>query len=108
MIVRVGENVKKKDYAEHGFGTFLETAIHYFTPSGHADVVVTDPFWFNAAMREDIRAIAERNGYFFAPIGDLSGDESNMAIGKFEHRGVSIHPGDLGMARIADRILQFL
>ena len=108
VIVRVGENVKKQHYAEHDFRDFVEKAIHYLTLSTNARVVVTDPFWFNAAMQDDLRGIAEQNGYLFCPIGDLSNDESNMAIGKFEHHGVSIHPGDLGMQRIAERILKWI
>lgn len=108
VIIRVGENILREDYNAHDFRSAAERIVRYLAPSTDAKVVVTDPFWFNAAMSEDFRVIAERNGYRFCPIGDLSRDESNMAIGKFEHRGVSIHPGDLGMARIAGRILTAL
>lgn len=108
VIVRVGENVKKQDYAKHDFEEMMEKAIHYLNKNADARVVVTDPFWFNSDIRDALRNIAERNGYLFCPISDLSIDERNMAIGKFEHHGVSIHPGDLGMERIADRILKVL
>ena len=73
-----------------------------------ASCSATDTFWHSERMYGYTKAIAEENGYKFCPIGDLSKDESNMAIGLFNHRGVSIHPGDLGMRRIADRIISCL
>ena len=38
----------------------------------------------------------------------LSQDNSNMAIGKFWHKGVSAHPNDEGMLKIAERIAKVL
>ena len=49
-----------------------------------------------------------RVGYRFVSIGDLGDKQENKAIGKFSHEGIAIHPGDLGMARIACRILEKL
>ena len=46
------------------------------------------------------------NGYTFCKISDLEQDEKTMAIGQFDHRGVSVHPSDYGMKCIADRILE--
>ena len=55
-----------------------------------------------------IRQVAERHGSDFAELSDVLVPPENRAIGLFEHRGVANHPGDAGMACIADRIRPFL
>ena len=53
-----------------------------------------------------MKEVAIRLGTDFISISDLGYHDENKAIGLFEHKGVASHPGDLGMRRIAERILQ--
>ena len=78
--------------------------IEFFASNPRAKVIVTDSFWRNDARDGMIREIAEEKGYTFCHLCDLELDESNMAIGLFEHRGVAKHPSDKGMEAIAKRI----
>ena len=50
----------------------------------------------------------DENGYAFCKISDLEEDPATMAIGQYEHRGVSVHPSDLGMELIAKRIFDVI
>ncbi|MBQ4086816.1 MAG: SGNH/GDSL hydrolase family protein [Clostridia bacterium] len=81
--------------------------IDYLNPEGKAKVILTTGFWRHVG-NQDIRAVAKERGYALVELEQLGEDDSMMAIGLFEHRGVSIHPGDKGMAAIAEKILQML
>ena len=54
----------------------------------------------------NLHPLLMENGYTFCKISDLEQDEKTMAIGQFDHRGVSVHPSDYGMKCIADSILE--
>jgi len=104
IIVRIGENMPKG--SAPACKPYFDRMIKYFKVREGQKVIITDSFWRNDARDSMIREIAEENGYAFCRIGDLENAPENMAIGQFEHRGVAIHPSDLGMERIAKRIFQ--
>ncbi len=52
---------------------------------------------------EAIQAVAKARGEICLD-GFLAKDESNMAIGQFEHGGVAGHPSDKGMEEMAELI----
>ena len=69
-----------------------------------ASVILTTGFWKNPARDRAVTSLAEELGY---PCADIAcTDESLMAVGRFDHHGVSIHPGDAGMEMIAGKIFE--
>ena len=67
--------------------------------------MLTTSFWKHPGDTEIIK-VAEERGYRWADLGELGEDETMKAIGLFEHSGVANHPGDKGMAAIADAIFE--
>ena len=65
-----------------------------------ATIVITTPFWGGNARVYGAMKVADELGVRIALLHTLNTDE-NKALGLFEHYGVSIHPGDLGMENIA-------
>ena len=63
-------------------------------------------FWKNANLDGALKEAANELGGLLVDIGYT--DDSMMAIGQFEHHGVSIHPGDEGMEMIAKKIFEAL
>ena len=101
VVFRLGENVTKDDqpYLKEAAKAFIS----YVTSEG-ASVIVTTNFWKSAEKDRALKEAAAELGY---PCVDIAWtDESQMAIGKFEHHGVSIHPGDEGMEMIAIKIFE--
>ena len=104
VVFRLGENTLKED--KQFFGEALKKFIEFIKPAA-CKVVLTTCFWENKIVDEAIETYAKQ-------IGDVcvdccfSKDRKNMAIGKFEHDGVSIHPSDQGMEEIAKAIFRVL
>ena len=104
IIMRIGENVNRSKNAEISCKPYYEELIKFLSTDNTKQVIVTDNFWEIEALDTAFREVAKANGYTFCQLHDLSECDENMAIGLFEHEGVSIHPSDLGMKRIAERI----
>ena len=100
LVFRLGENVP--DALVPYFKEAMEKLISVICP--HGKVVYTTTFFKNHPLDAAIRQTAGERGENFAEIGWETRDW--MAIGKFEHDGVQIHPGDEGMQVIADRIFE--
>ena len=107
VIIRLGDNMwnVRDEFEKHDMVSHYIEMVSFFASKPGARVIVTDLFWRGETVDSMIHEAAKRAGYTLVEIGDLGENEENMAIGRFEHRGVSVHPGDLGMRRIAERIV---
>lgn len=106
VIVRVGENMKKTIIQQGK--EYFDRMIRFFLTNPKAKVIVTDSFWEHPVRDPFIKEICAERGYTFCHISDLEKDERTMAIGQFEHKGVSVHPSDFGMSELAKRILAYI
>ena len=106
LLLRFGENVPK-DCDFDFFAQKLREFVDYINAK-NALVIVTTTIWGNPKKDAVLRSLAEERGYPCVELGAIGKDDSMMAIGLFEHRGVSIHPGDKGMQYIADTVYEEL
>lgn len=106
VIVRLGENACPDKYLSEFELCYGELA-DLFSRNG-AKIVLTDLFWEYEPFDNFVAELAKARGYAFAEIHDLGNDDEMKAIGKFSHNGVAVHPGDKGMAEIAERIFRVL
>lgn len=105
IILRLIENCPAKDFDEPLFRSELEALIAFLNPSGRAKIILTTGFWRHPGDSVITKLAADMN-YPLVLLGDLGEDPAMKAIGLFEHEGVANHPGDLGMEKIAERILE--
>jgi len=103
IIFRFGENVESSALSP-AFADRLEELAAYFQDGRPAYVVCVSSFWYKPGVIWAMRNASSSNKWFFVTLHDLSDDPGNTAKGLFEDRGIAGHPGDQGMALIAQRI----
>lgn len=101
-IVRLGENAGLTENLERFKGCYSLLAARL--KACGAKVILTDLFWAYAPFDAFVKEFAARQGYSFVQLHDLGSRSEMKALGKFPHAGVCMHPGDRGMAEIADRL----
>ena len=57
-------------------------------------------------MDKCIREYAKKNRAILVDLNVLGQQDEMMALDKFEHKGVAMHPGDQGMEAIANAIFE--
>lgn len=107
IIMRFVENCPGKDFDKAVFKREMSDLLNYLNPTGRAKIIMTTGFWRHPGDAEIID-FAKENNLPVITLGDLGDDDKMMAKGLFEHSGVAMHPGDLGMKTIADRIFEVL
>lgn len=105
IIIRIGENVYPA-YQKYGYDLFPSfNRLIEFSKQIAKHVFITSLFWKNDVIDDVILKATKENGAFYVDIRDLEVPE-NKAIGLFKNVDVSNHPGDLGMQKIAKRIIK--
>lgn len=108
VVIRLGENIwgERHRFSELPLEPHYDKMIRYFCSKPNARVIVTDLFWDDGGINQTVYRVARKNGYTIVKIGDIGAKDENKALGQFEHAGVSIHPNDRGMRKIAERIAE--
>jgi len=110
VILCIGENVPalKTPEAQAKYQAQVAELLKTLKSNPKAQVIVRSSFWPNAAKDSAMRQASEAVGGTFVDISALSKDERNYARSErpYKHAGVANHPGDRGMAAIAEEIVK--
>lgn len=107
IIFRVIENVSRENFSHEKFTASVREFLGYLNPGGNAKIIMTTGFWRHPGD-SDLTAVAREDGYPLAELGVFGDDDGMKALGLFSHEGVANHPGDRGMAAIAESIEKLL
>lgn len=107
IIMRMIENCPYDKFDSEKFIEEYKKLMQFLDKSKKAKFIITTGFWKHAGD-DAIRQVANETGYPLVELGDLGELDEMKAIGLFEHEGVANHPGDKGMAEIAERIFKYL
>lgn len=103
IVLRLIENCPSNGFDPCLFKENLAKLQAFLNPTNKAKVIVTTGFWRHPGDKALIEYAVE-NDLPCVELGDVGDREEMRAIGEYWHEGVAAHPGDLGMANIADRI----
>lgn len=107
LIVALGENVAHLATQEERlayYAAFKRLLEGFLKARPGMKAIVRGVFWPSPWKDELMARAASELSIPFVK-ADIATDESMMALGLFEHKGVQRHPGDKGMAEIARIIL---
>lgn len=112
IVLAIGENMEPlaSDHAEQRFYRAVCQLLDELTRAQPATVVVRSGFWRSPRRDRALASAACASGGLFVDCGDLGAIPEYAARSErdFRHAAVGAHPGDRGMAAIADRIWQRL
>jgi hypothetical protein len=108
VILAIGENAPspKTDEARQQFADALRDLLAELGRHGHPRVFVRGEFWPDAEKDRLLKRACDDAGGVFVDLGKVGADPTNAARSErtIEHAGVAGHPGDKGMAAIADAL----
>lgn len=106
IICGISENASILEEDKETFAEGLHD-LHSYLMGERKDtkVIQGSSFFGNVEKSAAIKMYTDKYGATYVELMDISKDESNLAIGLFEHKGVQIHPCDKGMKALADRYI---
>jgi len=112
VILAIGENIPlpQTEEARQNLIAALNKLLSWIRKNGNPAIFVRSCFWADSVKDEILRQVCTAAGGTFVDIGMLHKDEANFARSEreFANAGVANHPGDKGMAAIADALWQVI
>lgn len=109
VIFRLGENFNKgyvnsNVSVDEAFEKIYQTA----ATNNIKQIIFTSLFWAWENIDKPILNITNKHNCQYVKISDLGEQDKYKAINEYPHYGVSIHPNDLGMLNIAERLYKVI
>lgn len=104
IIMNIGENIDEETLDIQAFQTGLSNLLAALRPNNSTYVVIAGSFWSKTNVDTSIAEVCNKFGYGFVILRDLSYSKTNMALDQYENINVAVHPNDIGMEKIANRI----
>ena len=112
LIIELGDNFRRCEGfdPEKHFISLYTNMLQDFFARNPAQRIFCVGSWGDNDLSAWIQTACERTGAHFVSVADLMADPSNRAKseGHFTHGGVNWHPGDKGMAGIADTLFRHI
>ena len=112
MVIAIGENVPALKTLEDqaAFQKSVTQLIQSVKGERQPTILVRSCFWANASKDQALQQASDAVGGVYVDISQLSKDEGHFARSErpFKHAGVANHPGDCGMAAIANALMKAL
>lgn len=112
IVLAIGENVPalKTEEEAVAFASSVLKLLRTVSGARKPVILVRSCFWTVPAKDSCLKLACNEVGGIFVDISALSPDKSlyGRAEREFKHAGVANHPGDKGMAAIADALMQAL
>ena len=106
IICSISANIHEEEFEKDAFKINLKKLHRYFSCES-TKIIESSAIFGSAKKNEAISEYVDENdNVYLAYVTDILQDESNRAIGLFEHKGIQGHPGDKGMRLIAERFLE--
>lgn len=106
IVLRIGENFNR-EYLNKGIDPYIGfSSLVKEAKRISKEVIITSMFWTEDLLDNAVKKVAKEENIVFIPLDDLMKNKENMALGQYENQDVCKHPSDIGMKRIAERILK--
>lgn len=107
LISSVSANISDESFENKTFKENLKK-LHKYLSTDNTRIFQLSAFFGNPNKNKAIAEYCKEEKAHLVMISDILQNEENRALDKFEHEGVQIHPGDIGMQLIAERIFDSL
>ncbi len=112
LIIELGDNFRRCENfdPENNFISLYTNMLQDFQKANSKQHIFCVGSWGDNDLSAWIQTACERTGAHFVSVADLMANPTNRAKseGHFTHDGVNWHPGDKGMAAIADTLFNHM
>ncbi|WP_316842222.1 SGNH/GDSL hydrolase family protein [Pedobacter gandavensis] len=105
FVLEIGENINDTLAVKHLLAEHLDRFVAEISGGKDIKVCLVGSFWPNLQVDKIMKAACIRNNWIYVDLQGLYKErDKNTAILQYQNRGVGMHPSDIGMENIANRI----